>query len=626
MLKETLQKVANASNTPTIQDKETQLQHWTNFVVNEVMPTVAPYASVDKSIYDYEKSRSIVHGQFGDSNLSQTEQLALLGADYALSQGVNPQHVIFGCVIKDSIKKYWKQSKWVDNKFVPIPQEELIQYSKEFLEENQFNLTNKDKEQIINAVFFPEKVENNTVVACINNAIQTRNTWENNSSIEKEAYLAQQIRRLNKTDMPSYIQQHMAQGYTYENAPTIGTKEEPIVFYHGTPINLAKLEPSPYSLREEEEEEEKKLYVSPDIRYTLVHVRGNKGVDKDNTSERIISINGSGLVDEDFYQKYLAKEKHIDDTKVNQYLKENTSQSITKEVDTAPFVYKGELVGLFPISTKSFKKQGLDLPMDRICRFMGIDYPIKDKKTFLEQSVKALKEFEQAGDFSPYLQYHTEDLQKLETFLTYVDVSDKKSDLQEATREPYIQTTEHMLKTFIEQVNPCTLIEAIVKKKLNKNITNLIDGTKEMGWRVGNAENNPPHYAVYNPYAVKVTTRYKLQGHNIAKVEKANAEGHFGAIEPPKIEQQNTEKRDITQNASTIPQQMVAETPQTVEAPNVPNRTSTSPKVEQQSASAPILPGQAIQTPSNQVVAPPKIPEQQKLTPEQLAKNIHRYM
>ena len=624
MLKETLQKVANASDTPIMQDKETQLQHWTNFVVNEVMPKVAPYASVDESIYTYERDKKdeddepVIHGNFGNPNLSQTEQLALLGADYALSQGLNPQSVIFGCVIKDFTEKYRHKNKWIDNKSVPRTQEDFIQDSKEFLEKHQFNLTNKDKEQIINAVFFPEKVENNAIVSCINNAIQTRNTWENNSSIEKEAYLAQQIRRLNKTDMPSYIQQHMAQGYTYENSPIVGTKEEPIVFYHSTPISLAKLAPVPTTAHGDGI----KLYTSPDIRYTLFHIKKNKKA-KNTTKKEFISINGSAQIDKAFYEKYLEQHKHMNTDEIKQHLKEHTSQSSTREVDTPPFIYKGELVGLFPLSDKSFKEQGIDLPMGCICRFMNIDYPIKDNKKFLKQTIKAMDEFEKANDIE-YLQYYSNDLEKLKNFLKYVDISNGKSDLQEASRKPYVQQATNMLKTFIERHTPNSLTFLISEKGLNKNIANLIDGTKEAGFL--NDPNNPAHYAIYNPDAVKVTARYKIEGYNIAKVEKPNAEGHFGAIEPPKIEQQNTEKRDITQNASTIPQQMVAETPQTVEAPNVPNRTSTSPKVEQQSASAPILPGQAIQTPSNQVVAPPKLPEQQKLTPEQLAKNIHRYM
>ncbi|MBR6675342.1 MAG: hypothetical protein IKL32_05440, partial [Alphaproteobacteria bacterium] len=227
MLKETLQKVANASDTPIMQDKETQLQHWTNFVVNEVMPKVAPYSYVDKSLYSYETDSGTQHGNFSDSKLAETEQLALLGADYALSQGLNPQSVIFGCIIKDFTEKYRPQNKSINNKRIPRTQEEFIQDSKKFLEQNQLNLTDKDKEQIINAVFFPEKSENSDIIACINKAFQTRASWKNENTPEKEIYLKQQLNRLNKTDMPSYIQQHMAQGYTYENSPIVGTKEEP---------------------------------------------------------------------------------------------------------------------------------------------------------------------------------------------------------------------------------------------------------------------------------------------------------------------------------------------------------------------------------------------------------------
>ncbi|MBO7258381.1 MAG: hypothetical protein J6V11_05540, partial [Alphaproteobacteria bacterium] len=68
---------ANASDTPIVQDKETQLQHWTNFVVNEVMPKVATYAPIDNtSPYAYERDFTTKHGKFNNSDLPKTEQLA----------------------------------------------------------------------------------------------------------------------------------------------------------------------------------------------------------------------------------------------------------------------------------------------------------------------------------------------------------------------------------------------------------------------------------------------------------------------------------------------------------------------------------------------------------------------
>lgn len=578
MLKETLQKVANASDTPIMQDKETQLQHWTDFVVNKVMPAVAKYDYITKSKYAFENSASMQHGNFSSLKLPQTEQLALLGADYALSKGINPLPVILGCVIKDLTEKYVEQNKYINDKRIPKTQEDFIQDSKNFLEQNQLNLTDKDKEQIINAVFFPEKSENADIIACINKAFQTRSSWENENTPEKEIYLKQQLNRLNKTDMPSYIQQHMVQGYTYEHSPMIGTKEHPIVFYHSTPMNLAKLVP----VQTYAHGSGKKLYVSPDIRYTLEHCRGNKQVHEDTSERELVSINNSGLVDKKFYREYLVKEKHIDYTKVNQCLKENTSQSSIKEIDSAPFVYKGELVGLFPLETKSFKEQGIDLPMDRICHFMGIDYPIKDKKNFLRQSVKVVDEFRKTYDCRNDMQQYQKDLKKLKDFLEYVDVSENKHELQEKSREPYVQLAQGMIKTSIENLTPQELLNAI-RSGARQDITLLIDGVKEIG--ALRQQDNPPHYAIFNPNAVKVTARYKLNGYNIAKVEKVNAEGHFGAITPREVEQTHPNK------LPQIPQQMVAEIPQ--------------------------------QSSSDE---PPKVPKQSKLTPEQLAKNIHRYL
>ena len=588
MLKETLQKVANASDTPIMQDKETQLQHWTNFVVNEVMPKVAPYGYVERSLYHYEERYNIQHGNFSDSKLAETEQLALLGADYALSQGLNPLPVILGCVIKDLTEKYVEQNKYINDKRIPKTQEDFIQDSKNFLEQNQLNLTDKDKEQIINAVFFPEKSENADIIACINKAFQTRASWKNENTPEKEVYLKQQLNRLNKTDMPSYIQQQIVYDYTYENSPIVGTKEEPIVFYHSTPENIAKLEPT-YSTMYDE----KKLYISPDIRYTLTHVRGNKDHSHKKSNKTLISVNNSAGIERIFYMNYLRTQKHMNGKEIEQHLNENTTRSQNREIDTPAFVYKGELIGLFPERDKSFKKQGIDLPMEHICRFMEIDYPIQDNKKFLKQTIKAMNEFEKIREADIHLRRYAQDLEKLKNFLKYVDISDGKSNLQESSRAPYVQMAKSMLKAFIESQSPQDLTFQI-RHGLNKNIANLIDGLKETGFCMN--YNNPPHYVIYNPNAVRVTTRYQMDGYNIAKVEKANAEGHFGAMKSPQMVSQLVE-------SPQVPQQMVAELPSSekvAQSPITPNKSAT--------------------------VEPPKVPERPKLSPEQLAKNIHRYM
>lgn len=106
----------------------------------------------------------------------------------------------------------------------------------------------------------------------------------------------------------------------------------------------------------------------------------------------------------------------MNNSEIEQHLNTHTSQSNIQEVDTSPFVYKGELVGLFPLVMETFKGQGFDLPIDRICRFMEIDYPIKDKKTFLRQSLKTMKEFEKTENFTRAMQHCDQDLKQLETF------------------------------------------------------------------------------------------------------------------------------------------------------------------------------------------------------------------
>ena len=67
---------------------------------------------------------------------------------------------------------------------------------------------------------------------------------------------------------------------------------------------------------------------------------------------------------------------------------------------------------------------------------MEIDYPIKDKKQFLKQSLKGIKNLQ---SFTPSTQ---DEIKQLEDFLTYVDTFDGKSPLQEQSREDFIPTTK----------------------------------------------------------------------------------------------------------------------------------------------------------------------------------------
>lgn len=504
---------------PKQHTQEEQMQKWTEFIINHVMPIVAPKGRVSSSIYNFENSSSHPHGNFSDQRLAQTEQVALLGADYALSKGVSPIPVIWGCVIKDLHEKYSNKNKWVNNKREPKTQEDFIQDAQNFLDNPQLNLTEEDKKNIINAVFFAKETGHTDISSCIQKAFKKQELWHNSKSSAKQTYLTQQLNRLNKTDMPSYIQQQMVQKYTYENSPTVGTKENPIIFYHSTHLDIAKLEPRMWNGT-------KKLYVSPDIRYILLHITGNKTT-QNRTAQTFISINNSGLIDRNLYVSYLNHEKHMTEQEIKEHLNKNISQSIQKEVDTPSFVYKGELVGIFPLSNKSFKDQGIDLPMERICQFMKIDYPIKDKKLFLKQTVKSMEEFKTIGSYETGIHHHIQDLKKLEDFLKHVDISDGKSTLQENTREPYVQMAEQMIKTFIERQTPQNLTY-LIRQGLNKNITHLIDGVKECGFLTDSK--NPPHYVIFNPGAIRVTNRYKLNECNIIGVEKANTEGHFGAL------------------------------------------------------------------------------------------------
>lgn len=216
---------------------------------------------------------------------------------------------------------------------------------------------------------------------------------------------------------------------------------------------------------------------------------------------------------------------------------------------------------------------------------MEIDYPIKDKKQFLKQSLKGIKNLQ---SFTPSTQDEKDEIKQLEDFLTYVDTFDGKSPLQEQSREDFIPTTKKILKTLIRRNSPQDF-----RLSPYRNLGLLIDGMRESGYLAD--RENPPHYVVLNPEVIKIKARYQLKGYDFVKIEKPNEEGHFGTITPHTDKQQPLEP----------PQQMVADTFQTL------NQESNNKGTSNQQLST---------------VESPKVQKSSQLSPELLAKNIHRYL
>lgn len=195
-------------------------------------------------------------------------------------------------------------------------------------------------------------------------------------------------------------------------------------------------------------------------------------------------------------------------------------------------VYKVELRGIFPkINQETFKEQGIDLPIDRICKYMNIDYPIEDKKTFLKQSVDTIKKF-QTSELKKYTTNCSTELKELNEFLTWVDVGPQKSSLQEENRMKYIPKAETMLKKFIENIPLKDIWNAEIQKS-TENFTKLVDGYQKSGDLCKN--NPPPHYSVFNMDSITIKTRYTLnkERDTITRIEHPNSLGHF-APEPEK--------------------------------------------------------------------------------------------
>lgn len=201
-------------------------------------------------------------------------------------------------------------------------------------------------------------------------------------------------------------------------------------------------------------------------------------------------------------------------------------------------VYKVELKGIFPKEkASSFYQQGIYLPMERICRFSDIDYPIQDDSTFLIQSVKAIRKMEKSG-LSPYASKdntkYTENMKKLEGFSEYIDRF-RGSRIRWDTKmlQPYVELAQKTLQNTIGSIPITTLIDE--KNHKQWDFTKLIDGLQKLGENKDTTK--APHYSVFNMDAITIKTRYTFNKERlvITKIERVNSQGYL-APEPEKQE------------------------------------------------------------------------------------------
>ena len=129
---------------------------WIKFAFDQVMPKIEKIT----------KQKGLeFHG------LPHTEQVILFGIEYALSEGINPTPVILACALHDCARTHDDYDETHGPNCVPI--------AKKFLYQNNFDLTEQEKEQIIHAVEYHTIGKNapNKIAACLWDADRTRLSW-----------------------------------------------------------------------------------------------------------------------------------------------------------------------------------------------------------------------------------------------------------------------------------------------------------------------------------------------------------------------------------------------------------------------------------------------------------------
>ncbi len=547
---------------------------YADLIVNQIMPILQSYTPIKHQyayFYDDFLNKDVTEKDYNTymNLLSQFEQTLLLSADYALLQGINPLPVIWGTAAKC---------------FSKIKKDEFHQNPINFLNNQQIHLNDQLKNQIISALHTSENQESLSINHCINDAFNTIDIWENSSrpsngmskhakiiAYNKKPFFKQLLQKLNSLDkLDTFTQQSIESKYTNNSAPVEISENEPLPMYHSTPFAFDKFN-------------EANIDLTPDIRYALLHANEKK--------------------------------------RGNLF-----------------FVYKVKLHGIFPLITgdkTSFKKQGINFPMERICKFMGISYPISDKIQFFEEireslnklgkeldppyyaikeefkknkksleksknldksellqqikektrelnsieeslnvkktTIETLKSFfnrrkdkkerdkketkkskliEEIKKLEQKIKEHEakykanmEDLQRsyeekldkeksrcpifeLENHLTNIE----KNRLNETDLETHANTTLQLLKEFIENQNAADFLGRVTPRQHL-----LVDGIKKDGCAiiVGEDDNTPPHYTIFNHDTVELTHRYTLdrfENTKVIRIEKMGSDGKFHEI------------------------------------------------------------------------------------------------
>lgn len=545
--------------------KTKEMYDWTKFALTKVMPKI---------------TRITNQAEFGYHGLTHTEQVVFFGIDYALSTNTNPLPVILACALHDCARI---NDKW-DEEHGP----NCEPIAREFLNEYDFGLSQDDKNKIIEAIKNHTIGINSTesIAACLWDADRTRLAWENFGPIverfsterglevarfniqQQKEYIQNQKQMLQEIAAPSFLLMEedvlknangLPIAYT-QDVHSVGTDEKPIIAYHATPDDIAEFISKRY---------DGCIFFTPRLAYANGH---HKGRGEEGKTDQIVFM-GNSSIDRLIYQSYLTKKyglkagdyfgvlvSHISNLQTKRaVLSEKEIEKIIAIYDPRPEqkalnficnkfknkelhvktipsrqqprVYKVELRGVFPDCVeKTFKEQKINVPMENICRFMKIDYPIKNQKDFLRQTVKAMEQFA-----TLHQDREKAYLKKINNFLTHVDISDKTSDLQEQSRKPYVQMAKEMLENFVN----------------NQSVDNLYRVVNGIGWERNcnyDYEKYPPlidgmlsadgiiNYEVYNPKAITIKARYtyNFEKDEIIKIDQVNS---FGSLAPePKKE------------------------------------------------------------------------------------------
>ncbi len=129
---------------------------WTGFALTQVMPEIAKITNQSK---------------FGWHGLEHTEQVVLYGIHYALAENVRPLPVILACALHDCAR--------TDDDYNETHGPNCEPVARKFMAEHPFDLTDAEKEQVVNAIVNHTTGRNaqEGISACLWDADRTRLSW-----------------------------------------------------------------------------------------------------------------------------------------------------------------------------------------------------------------------------------------------------------------------------------------------------------------------------------------------------------------------------------------------------------------------------------------------------------------